>query len=110
MSMPSPITDIVPDFWFSARHRQRDHLRLADDGFDVVVNDVSSNAGKLDQLVDEIKARGCASSKHIADVSMDGQVREMVEQVVEQLGAGLDVVRHFINYARLEGDAETFVR
>ncbi|KAJ7267123.1 NAD-binding protein [Mycena rebaudengoi] len=66
-------------------------LRLADDGFDVAVNDVSSNAGKLDQLVGEIKAKGRASSKHIADVSVDEQVREMVEQVVEQLG-GLDVM------------------
>ncbi|KAJ7267195.1 NAD-binding protein [Mycena rebaudengoi] len=66
-------------------------LRLADDGFDVAVNDVASNAGKLDQLVDEIKAKGRASSKHIADVSVDEQVREMVEQVVEQLG-GLDVM------------------
>ncbi|KAJ7267169.1 NAD-binding protein [Mycena rebaudengoi] len=49
-------------------------LRLADDGFDVAVNDVSSNAGSS------------------TNVSMDGQVREMVEQVVEQLGAGLDVM------------------
>jgi NADP-dependent 3-hydroxy acid dehydrogenase YdfG len=66
-------------------------LRLADDGFDVAVNDVAGNAGKLDQLVDEIKAKGRASSKHIADVSVDEQVREMVEQVVQLLG-GLDVV------------------
>jgi NAD(P)-dependent dehydrogenase (short-subunit alcohol dehydrogenase family) len=55
------------------------------------VNDVSSNADKLDQLVEEIKAKGRASSKHIADVSVDEQVREMVEQVVQLLG-GLDVV------------------
>ncbi|KAJ7267170.1 NAD(P)-binding protein [Mycena rebaudengoi] len=66
-------------------------LRLADDGFDVAVNDVSNNAGKLDQLVNEIKAKGRASSKHIADVSVDEQVREMVEQVVQLLG-GLDVM------------------
>ncbi|KAJ7258232.1 NAD-binding protein [Mycena rebaudengoi] len=66
-------------------------LRLADDGYDVAVNDVSSNADKLDQLVEEIKAKGRASSKHIADVSVDEQVREMVEQVVQLLG-GLDVM------------------
>ncbi|KAF7369254.1 NAD-binding protein [Mycena venus] len=66
-------------------------LRLADDGFDVAVNDVSSNAEKLDVLVEEIQKKGRAGSKHIADVSQDEQVKGMVEQVVEKHG-GLDVM------------------
>jgi NAD(P)-dependent dehydrogenase (short-subunit alcohol dehydrogenase family) len=66
---------------------------LADDGFDVAVNDMPAHEEKLDHLVDEIKAKGRTSSKHIANVSLDEQVRKMVEQVVQQLG-GLDVVRH----------------
>ncbi|KAF7363185.1 NAD-binding protein [Mycena venus] len=65
-------------------------LRLADDGFDVAVNDVSRNAEKLNALVEEIEKKGRASSKHIADVSQDEQVKGMVEQVVEKHG-GLDV-------------------
>lgn len=67
-------------------------LRLADDGFDVAVNDVVSNTEKLDALVDEIEKKGRAASKYIADVSQDEQVKEMVERVVEKHG-GLDVVR-----------------
>ncbi|KAJ7917121.1 NAD(P)-binding protein [Mycena leptocephala] len=65
-------------------------LRLADDGFDVAVNDIV-NTERLDALVDEIQKKGRASSKHIADVSQDEQVKEMVEQVVQQ-HSGLDVM------------------
>ncbi|KAJ7489113.1 NAD(P)-binding protein [Mycena latifolia] len=66
-------------------------LRLADDGFDVAVNDVSPNSEKLETLVAEIQKKGRASVKCVADVSQDGQVRDMVEMVVQQLG-GLDVM------------------
>ncbi|KAJ7176853.1 hypothetical protein C8R46DRAFT_1346789 [Mycena filopes] len=67
-------------------------LRLAADGFDAVaVNDVASNAAKLDELVEEIKNLGRASSKWVADVSQEEAVREMVEGVVRVHG-GLDVM------------------
>ncbi|KAJ6516904.1 NAD-binding protein [Mycena vitilis] len=66
-------------------------LRLADDGYDVAVNDIPSNSENLDALVEEIKSKGRTSSKHIADVSQDAEVRGMVEQVVERHG-GLDVM------------------
>ncbi|KAJ7850627.1 hypothetical protein B0H14DRAFT_2762926, partial [Mycena olivaceomarginata] len=66
-------------------------LRLADDGFDVAVNDVSNNSEKLDALVDEIQGKGRASSKYIADVSQDEQVRAMISEVAEKHGS-LDVM------------------
>jgi NAD(P)-dependent dehydrogenase (short-subunit alcohol dehydrogenase family) len=66
-------------------------LRLADDGYTVAVNDVGSNSEKLDSLVDEIQNKGRASSKYVADVSLEGEVKDMVEQVVRDHG-GLDVV------------------
>ncbi|KAJ6498506.1 hypothetical protein C8R47DRAFT_1068784 [Mycena vitilis] len=66
-------------------------LRLADDGFDIVVNDISSSAEELTQLVDEIKAKGRTSSAHIADVSVDDQVHGMVDEVVAKYGK-LDVM------------------
>ncbi|KAJ7607218.1 hypothetical protein FB45DRAFT_1040486 [Roridomyces roridus] len=47
-------------------------LRLADDGFDVAVNDISASA-ELQNLVKEIRQRGRASSIHTADVSQDAQ-------------------------------------
>ncbi|KAJ7149136.1 NAD-binding protein [Mycena filopes] len=66
-------------------------LRLADDGFDVAVNDISVQSEALAQLVDEIQAKGRASSSHIADVSSEDEVRGMIEQVVAT-HARLDVM------------------
>jgi NAD(P)-dependent dehydrogenase (short-subunit alcohol dehydrogenase family) len=66
-------------------------LRLAEDGFDVAVNDVSSKSENLDILVEEIQKKGRASSKHIADVSQDQEVQALVEEVVKNHGS-LDVV------------------
>jgi NAD(P)-dependent dehydrogenase (short-subunit alcohol dehydrogenase family) len=57
----------------------------------VAVNDVAANSANLDSLVAEIKQKGRESSKHIADVSQDEQVKVMVEEVVKQHGS-LDVV------------------
>ncbi|KAJ7607216.1 NAD-binding protein [Roridomyces roridus] len=65
-------------------------LRLADNGFDVAVNDIAVSA-ELQSLVEEIQQRGRASSIHAADVSQDAQVREMIEAVVQNHG-GLDVM------------------
>ncbi|KAJ7607913.1 hypothetical protein FB45DRAFT_1039981 [Roridomyces roridus] len=61
-------------------------LRLADDGLDVAVNDVQSNAFALAELVGEIKAKGRSSSAHVADVSVDGEVKGMVDEVVRTYG------------------------
>ncbi|KAJ7699205.1 hypothetical protein B0H17DRAFT_1196296 [Mycena rosella] len=66
-------------------------LRLADDGFDVAVNDIPGNVENLDTLVEEIQKKGRAGSKHVADVSQEDQVEAMVEAVVQQHG-GLDMV------------------
>ncbi|KAJ7267192.1 hypothetical protein C8J57DRAFT_1510303 [Mycena rebaudengoi] len=66
-------------------------LRLADDGFDVAVNDIAQNAENLAAVVDAIKSKGRASSAHIADVSVDEQVKAMVEAVVAAHG-GIDVM------------------
>ncbi|KAJ7607221.1 hypothetical protein FB45DRAFT_764470, partial [Roridomyces roridus] len=65
-------------------------LRLADDGFDVAVNDISVSED-LQSLVKEIQQRGRASSIHAADVSHDAQVKEMIEAVVQKHGS-LDVM------------------
>ncbi|KAF8174840.1 hypothetical protein K438DRAFT_1609046, partial [Mycena galopus ATCC 62051] len=62
-------------------------LRLAEDGFEVAVHDVATNSANLDSLVAEIKQKGRESSKHIADVSQDEQVKAMVEEVVKAPGA-----------------------
>ncbi|KAJ7665784.1 hypothetical protein B0H17DRAFT_1090189 [Mycena rosella] len=65
-------------------------LRLADDGFDVSVNDIAHNSEALAKVVHEIQAKGRVSSAHVADVSLEDQVRGMVE-VVKTYGR-LDIV------------------
>ncbi|KAJ7097563.1 hypothetical protein C8R44DRAFT_949078 [Mycena epipterygia] len=66
-------------------------LRLADDGFDVVVNDLEGKSANLDTLVEEIQKKGRASAKCVANVSEEEQVKEMVELAVQKLGR-LDVM------------------
>jgi hypothetical protein len=47
---------------------------LADDGFDVAVNDLPESSKPLLEVVEEIKAKGRASSSHLADVSVEEEV------------------------------------
>ncbi|KAJ7182883.1 hypothetical protein C8R43DRAFT_1116500 [Mycena crocata] len=66
-------------------------LRLADDGFDVAVNDIPSKATNLSLVLADIEAKGRKSSSHIADVTLEEQVKKMIDEVVTTHGA-LDVV------------------
>lgn len=67
-------------------------IRLADDGLDVAVNDLAPNKDLLEALSNEISAKGYRSCIVCADVSVEAQVKGMIDTVVEVLG-GLDVVR-----------------
>ncbi|KAF8478848.1 NAD(P)-binding protein [Gautieria morchelliformis] len=66
-------------------------LRLADDGFDVAINDIASKKDVIDSVVTEIQRKGRRSLAVPADVGLDGEVKEMVATVVKELG-GLDVM------------------
>lgn len=66
-------------------------LRLADDGFDVAVNDVASKKDLLEELSKEIEEKGRKAIVAAADVSVESEVQAMVELTVKELG-GLDVV------------------
>ncbi|KAF7369243.1 hypothetical protein MVEN_00252000 [Mycena venus] len=66
-------------------------LRLAEDGFDVAVNDLPTSSDSLLEVVKEIKSKGRASSAHLADVSVEEDVKAMFADVVESHG-GLDVM------------------
>jgi meso-butanediol dehydrogenase/(S,S)-butanediol dehydrogenase/diacetyl reductase len=65
-------------------------LRLAEDGFDVAVNDIIGTP-KLDELVQEIESKGRRSLGVPADISLEAEVEKMVQKVVQELGS-LDVV------------------
>ena len=66
-------------------------LRLAEDGLDVVINDIASNEPKLNEVVNELREKGRRAFSVIADVSKEAEVEEMVKKVVNNFGR-LDVV------------------
>ncbi|KAH7929163.1 NAD(P)-binding protein [Leucogyrophana mollusca] len=66
-------------------------LRLANDGFDVAVNDIPAKKDQLDTVKQEVNAAGRRALSLYADVSVDADVKGMVDQVVQELG-GLDVM------------------
>ena len=66
-------------------------LRLADDGLDVAVNDLSSRSTEVDAIVRQIVQKGRKSIAVIGDVSNEEDVKAMVERTARELGS-LDVV------------------
>ncbi|KAF9223080.1 NAD(P)-binding protein [Gyrodon lividus] len=66
-------------------------IRLADDGLDVALNDIHAKKDLLEVLSNEIRTKGCRSCVICADVSVEEEVQEMIDTVVQELG-GLDVM------------------
>ena len=66
-------------------------LRLADDGFDVALNDLLEKGNKLANLVRMISQKGRKAVSLPCDVSIEANVKKMVEDTVHHLGS-LDVV------------------
>jgi NAD(P)-dependent dehydrogenase (short-subunit alcohol dehydrogenase family) len=65
-------------------------LRLAEDGFDVAVNDIPGTP-ELDELTKEIQSKGRRTLCVTADISLEPEVERMIQKVVQELGS-LDVV------------------
>ena len=61
-------------------------LRLAEDGYDIAVNDLAHQAAALDSLAEEIKSKGKKAIAIIADVSDEEDVQKMVDRTVKELG------------------------
>lgn len=66
-------------------------LRLADDGLDVVINDLVDNKEQLEGVAEEVKAKGRRAAIFIGDVSEDEAVKALIQEAVKELG-GVDVV------------------
>ncbi|KXN82964.1 Enoyl-[acyl-carrier-protein] reductase [NADPH] FabL [Leucoagaricus sp. SymC.cos] len=66
-------------------------LRLAQDGFDVAIDDVPGKSAELEATSKEIERFGRKSIFLTADVTEEANVKEMVEKTVATLGR-LDVV------------------
>nr|GAT57007.1 predicted protein [Mycena chlorophos] len=62
-------------------------LRLAVDGLNIALNDLSSKATELEALAETIRGLGVSASVHIADVSIEKDVEEMLGKVVDTYGS-----------------------
>ncbi|KAJ6569009.1 hypothetical protein B0H19DRAFT_1209306 [Mycena capillaripes] len=66
-------------------------LQLAQDGFDLALNDIVSKGAQLDAVKAEVIKLGRRAAIFPADISVDGEVKGMVESTVQAFG-GLDVM------------------
>jgi NAD(P)-dependent dehydrogenase (short-subunit alcohol dehydrogenase family) len=61
-------------------------LRLAEDGYDVCINDVKANEKGAHEVAQQIQDLGRKSTVAIADVSNYEQVEGMIQHSVKELG------------------------
>ncbi|KAF8586098.1 NAD-binding protein [Ramaria rubella] len=61
-------------------------LQLAQDGFEVALNDLPSNSVAIDSLTQEIKRKGRKTIAVLGDVSQATVVQDLVDQTVSELG------------------------
>ncbi|KAF8712228.1 KR domain, partial [Rhizoctonia solani] len=57
-------------------------LRLASDGVDIAVNDITKQQTEVEQLIEEIKTLGQNAIAVLADVSKEAEVQEMVSKTM----------------------------
>ncbi len=62
-------------------------LRLAKDGFDIALNDISEKSFENNDITENIKALGVKCEKYIADVSDGEQVEAMVKAIKDDFGS-----------------------
>jgi len=65
--------------------------RLSHDGFRVALSDIPSQKSQLEEVQTHITEQGGKAITTFADVSVESEVSQMVDSVVEQMG-GLDVM------------------
>ena len=61
-------------------------IRLAQDGYDVCINDIAANEKGCQEVAKEIQGMGRKSHVAIADVRKLGEVEKMIESSVKELG------------------------
>jgi meso-butanediol dehydrogenase/(S,S)-butanediol dehydrogenase/diacetyl reductase len=76
-------------------------LRLAQDGFDVAINDIPAAKAKAEAVAEEIRVLGRQAAVVTADVTEADEVTAMVQQTVRELGT-LRVTVANAGIARLE--------
>jgi len=66
-------------------------LRLADDGLDIVLNDIQGKSDALSGVAHEISKRGRKALAVIADCTQETEVQRLVDEAVKEFGR-LDVM------------------
>lgn len=66
-------------------------LRLAKDGYDIALNDITESCFENNDIIDKIKAEGVKCEKYIADVSKYDQCEAFVKSVKADFGS-IDVL------------------
>ncbi|MBQ2581571.1 MAG: 3-oxoacyl-[Ruminococcus sp.] len=66
-------------------------LRLAKDGYNIALNDISEAMFENNTIIDDIKALGVECEKYICDVSNFEQVEKTVKEIKERFGS-IDVL------------------
>lgn len=76
-------------------------LRLAQDGYDIALNDISEKMFENNDIVEKIRETGAQCEYFIADVSDHGQCENLIKTVKEKFGT-IDVL---VNNAGITRDA-----
>lgn len=66
-------------------------LRLAEDGCSLVLSDISAQEKYLNEVAEEIKLKGHGVTTFSADVTLEEEVKSLVEHAVSSFG-GLDIM------------------
>lgn len=61
-------------------------LALAGEGAKIAINDISFNAAKAQETVEELRAQGVEAEVFLADVTQEAEVNTMVEDVIKRFG------------------------
>ncbi|KAI9880012.1 MAG: hypothetical protein M1830_005931 [Pleopsidium flavum] len=77
-------------------------IRLAEDGFDVCINDVQANSNGVDEVVKQIEGLGRKAIGVVADVTSLKEVEGMIQKSVDNLGP-LDVMVANAGIAQVKG-------
>lgn len=75
-----------PNALINVRSGKAIAIRLANDGYDVCINDVQANKSGCDEVVKEIQTLGRKSFAYTADVSNLKEVQGLVQASVKELG------------------------
>ncbi|KIK70240.1 hypothetical protein GYMLUDRAFT_236652 [Collybiopsis luxurians FD-317 M1] len=66
-------------------------LKLAQDGYDIALNDIRTKSVELKDVENEIQALGRKSAAFVGDVSDEESVRSIIERAVKYFNSNLDV-------------------